>query len=133
MLDGLPKEPEDLSWSAVGLLSLIIFFTVPLARTIEAFIVARWGEEFFLFAGITTLVLAAVAVVVNLRNRAIGISAYLAGLAVGCGFVAAAYSLTDSAIEVIHFVEYGLLGLLVYRALRHRIHDYSIYFASALV
>ncbi|MBL7129856.1 MAG: VanZ family protein [Candidatus Omnitrophica bacterium] len=37
------------------------------------------------------------------------------------------------SIEKIHFVEYGLLSLFVFRALRHNIRDKSIYLCSGIV
>ena len=36
-------------------------------------------------------------------------------------------------IERIHFIEYGLLGLLVFRALRHNIKDTSLYLWSGII
>ena len=38
-----------------------------------------------------------------------------------------------SPVEAIHFIQYGLLGGLVYRALTHRMRDISIYFAAAVI
>jgi len=35
-------------------------------------------------------------------------------------------------IERIHFIEYGLLGLLIFRALRHNIRDKSLYLWSGM-
>jgi VanZ family protein len=35
--------------------------------------------------------------------------------------------------EAIHFLEYGVLGFLLYQALRHHIHDKGIYFIAFLI
>jgi len=41
--------------------------------------------------------------------------------------------LWNSPVEVTHFLEYGLLSILVFRALNHHIKDKSIYFSSAFI
>ncbi|NCF37689.1 MAG: hypothetical protein GWP56_15130 [Gammaproteobacteria bacterium] len=43
------------------------------------------------------------------------------------------YTLREIPEEAIHVSEYGILGLLVYRALTHRVRDFSIYLMAALV
>ena len=35
--------------------------------------------------------------------------------------------------EAMHFVQYGVLSILIYRALSHRITDYGIYFVALLL
>jgi hypothetical protein len=35
--------------------------------------------------------------------------------------------------EAIHFIQYGVLGVFVYRALTHRLQDVSVYFAATII
>ncbi|MDJ0928370.1 MAG: VanZ family protein [Gammaproteobacteria bacterium] len=133
MLDRLPNERESVSWLFVGLCSLAIFLTVPLARTLQSFVADRWGNVVFVYAGAGTLLLAAGAAIHYLRKRDAQPTEYLLVLVLAAGFVTAAHVLTDGGVEIIHFVEYGILGALVYRAFLHRIDDVTIFVASALV
>ena len=43
------------------------------------------------------------------------------------------YDLRKIPIEAFHFVEYGLLGFLLYKALSHRVRDFTIYFDVSLL
>jgi hypothetical protein len=54
-------------------------------------------------------------------------------LAVTAVFVLYTIDLRANPEEAIHFIQYGLLGILVYRALTHRVRDVSIYFAAAMI
>ncbi len=47
--------------------------------------------------------------------------------AVAVVFCTYEYNLRENAVETLHFFEYGLLSLLLYRALSHRIRDTNIY------
>ena len=38
-----------------------------------------------------------------------------------------------SPVEVTHFLEYGLLSIFIFRALKHHIKDKTIYFNTALI
>ena len=66
--------------------------------------------------------------------RFFGVSAGLWLLSVAA--VSLGYTLElgeKSPEEALHFIQYGVLGVLVYRALAHRRHDTSIYIAAALI
>ncbi|MGI9430713.1 MAG: VanZ family protein, partial [Myxococcota bacterium] len=43
------------------------------------------------------------------------------------------WQLRDSPVEALHFVQYGVLGILAFRALSQRIPDPSVYFGAALI
>ncbi len=133
MLDTPPKEPELLSWTYVGLGALLIFCIVPFAREIQLFIANQFGGEFFLYTVAAAVLVVCSSATINLRRRGLPASAYLWLIAVFAGFGTYAYALRNNPVEAIHLMEYGLLGLLVYRALVHRIRDYSVYVAAALV
>ena len=134
MFERSPTEREWVSWLMMVLWSLLIFATIPVARAIEAVVADAWGQQFFLYA---VLIAIAAAAGVTFRHlyRLGSISpmrwALLAGVAVL--FAAYTFTLRHNAVEAIHFVEYGVLGVLAYRALTHRMRDAGIYLAAALL
>ncbi len=133
MLDAPPKEPELLSWTYVGLGALLIFCITPFAREIQLFLENQFGGELFLYIVWMAVLVGCSLATINLRRRGLPASAYLWLIAVCAGFGTYAYALRNIPVEAIHLVQYGLLGLLVYRAFVHRIRDYSVYVAAALV
>ncbi len=110
-----------------------IFVLIPLARTIQEVVSERWGRASFAY-----LTVAAVAVAVGLAVRQLGRqqrtpASYVWLAAVGIVFCAYTYSLRQAPEEAVHFVQYGVLGLLGYRALSHRIRDWTIYPTAAMI
>jgi hypothetical protein len=134
MFERPPAQREWVSWLSVALWSLLIFATIPLARSIEGVVVDAWGQQAFLYAVLIAIGLAAGATFRQVRRMG-PISPLRGALLAGVVLVFGAYtfSLRHSAVEAIHFVEYGALGVLAYRALTHRMRDTGIYLAAALV
>jgi len=134
MFEQPPAEHEWVSWLMMVLWSLLIFATIPVARAIEAVVVDAWGQQFFLYA---TLIAIAAAAGVTFRHlyQLGSISPMRRVLLAGVAVLFAAYTFTlrHNAVEAIHFVEYGVLGVLAYRVLTHRMRDAGIYLAAALV
>ena len=129
-----PAQREWVSWLGVVLWSLLIFATIPLARAIEGVVVDAWGKQFFLYAVLIVIGAATVATFRYLRS--LGTISAMRGVllgGVGLAFGAYTFSLRHNAVEAVHFVEYGVLGLLAFRALTHRMHDSAIYLAAACV
>ena len=54
-------------------------------------------------------------------------------LLVASVYVVYTFQLRSAKIETLHFVLYGILGILLYRALAHRVRDLGIYFAAAIL
>jgi hypothetical protein len=133
VLDTPPKEPEWRSWLYAAVWSCVIFCTIPYARAFGDFIITHIGHDFILFATVAGAIAAAILAFTNLRRRSIPLSAYgwLAGIL--SVFIGYAYYLRNIPVEPIHVLEYGILGLLVYRALVHRIRDYSVYVFATLI
>ena len=134
MFERPPTEREWVSWLMMVLWSLLIFATIPVARAIQAVVVDAWGQQFFLYV---TLIAIAAAAGVTFRHlyRLGPISPMRLVLLAGVAVIFAAYTFTlrHNAVEAMHFVEYGVLGVLAYRALAHRMRDAGIYLAAALV
>ena len=133
MLDTPPREPEWRSWLYVALWSLVIFCTIPFARAFREIVAESLGLNFFLYTTIVVAVIGGVIAFNNLRARHLPTGAYIWLFAVVIVFIGYAYYLRDIPEEAIHVAQYGFLGLLVYRALVHRIHDYTIYLVATLV
>ncbi len=125
---------ERLDWLAVVLWSVVIFATIPLARTIQRAVKDTWSENAFLYA-VLLVILTAVAVAIRylrgLEDLSRGRIAWL--VAVGGVYVVYVISLRGNPVEAVHFVEYGVLGVLAFRAFAHRMHDTGIYLAAAAV
>ncbi|MEE8055275.1 MAG: VanZ family protein [Gammaproteobacteria bacterium] len=134
MLERPPPEKEWVSWSFVALWSLIIFVTIPLARIIQGFVEEQWGRDTFTYLVIGVTLVAATAAVGYLKHvRAASPINYIWLFLVSAVFISYTIQLRKAPEEAMHFVQYGVLGVLSYRALCHRIRDVSIYFAAAII
>ncbi len=134
MLERPPQEKEWVSWTAAVLWSLLIFALVPVARAIQTFVAEVSGPEIYTFAVIAMVVLGAAAMTVyQVRRTRIERAGLLWLLLVAAVYVLYTIFLRGAKIEAVHFILYGVLGLLLYRALTHRVRDLGIYFAAAIL
>jgi hypothetical protein len=122
------------SWMWVGLYSIMIFLTVPVARTVQAFVSNKLGKEVFIYF---VLFLVGIGFISMLYFFIFKLKVYSASNIIWLCILTGIYSyftlkLTKTSIEAIHFLEYGLLGFFLFRALKHHIKDKSIYFIAAL-
>lgn len=119
---------------AVALWIGLIFTTIPFVRTVREVFVARWPAEFIAYAVITVVLGATVSAIVFLRRRQPHIGRadllWLAGVATA--FVVWTHHLMGQPEEAVHFLEYGILGVLLYRAFEERIPDATIYLVAML-
>ncbi len=130
-----PREKEWVSWLAVALWSLIIFFAIPFARSIQAFASEHFGRQFFTAVVLAAVAAAAIGALVYLRRlhpgRLAPRLAWLAGVLFL--YLYFTFQLRRNPEESLHFIEYGALGFLAFRAWTHRMRDPAVYFAAALV
>ncbi len=124
-----------LSWVWVFLCVLSIFMIVPIARTIRNYVEANWNVSFF---GYMVLFVITAAFLFSLyvlwfRMKIRAFSNYFWLAAVALVYIFYTFKLWKRPEEAVHFLEYGLLGFLLFRALRHHIHDKSIYLIAFLV
>jgi len=134
MLERPPREKEWLSWTAAVLWSFLIFAFVPLARTIEHLVTQVSGPEIYTYVVIGIVLLGAAAMVVyKARRSRIDRAGLIWLLGVGAAYVLYTVYRDGAKVEALHFILYGVLGLLLYRALVHRVRDYGIYFAAAIL
>ena len=135
MFEGPPREKPWVSWLYVVIWSLTIFVTIPLARAIQQYISENWGREIFTYVVLVNIAIAFIAAIYSaIKHRTASLGSYSWLLALAAIFVGYTIKLGQgSPEEAIHFIQYGVLGVFVYRALTHRLQDVSIYFAAAII
>ena len=122
-------------WVWVGLCSLSIFLIVPLARAIRTYVSGRWGRPMFGYAVLASVGLAfVVLVLVFIFKLKIRSPASFVWLVLVTGlYVYFTLRLWRSPEEAVHFLEYGLLGFFLFRALRPSYPDPGIYLAAFFI
>lgn len=132
MLDHPPKEREALSWSYAVLWSGLTFVTIPFVRYGVTFVRGQWGSEVFTYAVAACVVLATgAALYVTRRRWSLSSLIWLVGIA-GLVIYFTFGLAGGSPEEAVHYVQYGGLSLLLFRAFSHRVRDYSIYPAATI-
>ena len=129
------KKSIFLSWLWVALCTLSIFLIVPIARAIRNFVEANWDVSLFGYSVIMFVSAAFLAGLYFLRVRLQirALSNYLWLAAVALVYIFFTLKLWRRPEEAIHFLEYGLLGFLLYQALRHHFRDNGIFFIAFLI
>ena len=129
-----PRESEFLSWLFVAVWSGVIYVTIPFVRIGVRYVREEWGRETFTYGVTVAVVLAAaagIALLLSSRRRSWAAYAWLLGVA---GLVVyLTFDLQeDSPEEAVHYLQYGILSLLLYRAFVHRVRDVSVYAAATI-
>ena len=131
----LPMSSSRRHWLAVALWVLVIYTTIPFVRVLREWYVARWDPVWigWLVAGV--IVGAAVATLA-LLNRQTGevprrTTVWIIGATVI--FVLWTFSLRRSPEETVHFLEYGVLAILLHRALLPTMPNALVFVAAALI
>jgi len=132
MFDHPPKERESLSWTCAVLWAGVIFVTVPFVRPGVDFVRGQWGGEAFTYA-VAAIAVATTAIALHLIRRRGSLASFCWLVGLGGLVVYLTFDLAKSAPdEAVHFVQYGVLSVLLYRAFVHRIRDYSVYVAATI-
>jgi len=131
----MARKKASFAWLWVALCTLAIFLVVPLARAIQKFVSTRWGRPFFGYAVLaaTFLAFCAIVYVLVFRLKIRSPSNYLWLAAVAGLYVYFTLQLWRAPEEAVHFLEYGLLGFLLFRALSLTIRDKTIYPTAFLI
>ncbi len=112
----------------------LIYATVPFVRTVREAFIARWPAELIAFAVIAVVLGSTVAATVILRRRQlhIGSADLLWIFSVAAVIVIWTLYLMGQPEEAVHFLEYGVLGVLLYRLFEDRVPDPTVYVAATL-
>jgi VanZ family protein len=126
---------EKKSWLWVLLCTAVIFFTIPVARSIQEFVYDSYGREYFTYTAIAAIatVLFALLYLLIFRFRVRSFSQYVWLFAVSGVSLYFVYTLRKYPVEAIHLLEYGLLAYLVFKALCHKVRDRTIYIDTVLI
>jgi hypothetical protein len=135
MFDRPSRQNKFWSWAYVILWTGVIFVTIPFVREVVVYVSGQWGGEAFTYIVTSVVILVSVATVTLLLKRRQTSVARFAWLLCIAGFVVyQTFELkAGSPAEAIHFLQYGILSLLLYRAFTHRVRDYSIYAAATIL
>lgn len=135
MFQAPPREREGVSWLYAALWAVAIFCTVPFARKIQGWFDQHLGHASLRWITVAFIALGAGFVIVRLLRglRRLPWARLATLFVVAALFLLGTFKLTSTPSEAIHFVEYGILSILIFRALSHRQHDPLIYLNVLLV
>ena len=130
-----PREGPVRSWLLMGAWAVVIFSAVPFARALLHSIDDLWGTGMLRWFSIAVIgasaALAAFYVYRSLKRLPWSRLAWLVGIV--AIFVYLVLEKMKTPSEALHFIEYGLLGLLAFRALSHRLRDHLVYVCAVLI
>ena len=133
-MSSMTRSPV-LRWLAVAAWIAVIYTSIPFIRIFREYFVARWPAELIGIGVILVVVAVCAAGLFLLRRRRPRLPiADAAGLiAIAAVLVIWTWRLMGQPEETVHFLEYGVLGVLLFRALSTHIHDSSVFAAGALI
>jgi hypothetical protein len=113
----------------------VIFAAIPFVLSLRQYFVARWPAELIGIGVILVVVALCAAGLIFLRRRRRRLHFKDAALllVVTTVLVIWTWRLMGQPEEAVHFLEYGVLGVLLFRALRTGIQDSSVFVAGALI
>jgi VanZ family protein len=132
------KEIHNWNWKLwiwTLLCALFIFSAVPVARSFQKFVYNTVGKEFFTYF-VLSVILCCLSVLLYyliFKFKVKTTSQYVWLLICGGLYVYSTLRLRQHPEEAFHLLEYGLLAFLTYRALSHRIQDWTIYITSVIL
>jgi VanZ family protein len=128
-------SPTIRRWTPVILWSLVIYTTIPFVRSLQAWFSGRWDTGVISWLVAVTLVTAALAGAgfVRRRRHRFRPAALLWIGAVAAVLVLWTYDLRSRPEEAIHLLEYGVLAVLIHRALRPSTPDSLVFVVGALI
>jgi hypothetical protein len=130
----MPRQRLDPKLAAALWIALI-YTSIPFVRQMREAFAARWPAELIGVGVIVAAVGALVVSVIRLRRRTPrpNTADLLWLSAVTLTAVVWTVRLMGRPEEAVHFVEYGVLGLLLYRALATRITDVTVFLSATLI
>jgi len=131
-LKNIFNKKISLSWLWVILCSISIFLTVPVARKIQKFVYNNWGSEVFGYLVLGVLAIGSFGLLYSLifKLKIRSLSRYIWLFIIAGLYIYFTLKLWKIPEEAVHFVEYGLLGFFLFKALSHHVRDKSIYITA---
>lgn len=123
------------AWLWVLLCSLAIFFTIPVARSIQKVISHTVGRGFFTYFAVFVVAfgLAVLLYLFVFKYKIRKISQYT-WLVICAGlYIFLTIKLNKYPEEAIHLIEFGLLSYFIFNALQYKIRDRAIYIITILM
>jgi VanZ family protein len=119
----------------VAVWTFLIYSAIPFARPFQSTITALLGRQFFVYFTVAgTTAAAIVAIVYIVRHPALRSKRSVFWLcSVVAVFIYLCLHRLQTPQEAIHFLEYGFLGLIAFRAISHRIRDPMAYVCAVLL
>ncbi|MFH0909512.1 MAG: VanZ family protein [bacterium] len=132
MFQGPPHEKKELTWSFFIGWSLLIFAVIPFAPPLIRWVSQYLPLRMLVFGTMGVILAASVIAVVYLawiapRRRHANLLWMFGILLVYAYFC---FFEVKADQEALHFLEYGFLGLLAFRALSHNVRDITIYVSA---
>jgi hypothetical protein len=122
-------------WFAAVVWIGLIYLTIPFVRKLRETFVAHWPAEFIGYTVMAVVVCAAATGLILLgrqQSRA-AVPNIVWLIAVATIAVLWTRRLMGQPEEAVHFIEYGVLGILLFRALSGRVQDATVYAVVTLV
>lgn len=128
------------SWNSISWLWVIvcisaIYSTIPVARSMQKFIYAHLGPEFFTYSVIAAITagLLIICYLLITKLKVKNTSQYI--WLIICGIILIYYTikLRKYPEEAVHLIEYGVLSFFVFRALSYKIRDWTVYVTTVLI
>ena len=129
------NSQEWKSWLWVFLCTIGIYSTIPLARGFQKFVYSTVGKEFFTYAvfAVVFTILITLLYFFLFKLKIKNVSQYIWLFLCAGTCIYFTIQLRNYPEEAIHLLEYGLLSIFVFKALSHRIRDWSIYISVSCV
>ncbi len=119
---------------SLALCLLLIYTTIPFARTFQTYVSTNMGRETFTWVALSFTLLLAIGgswyLYASCLHRPW--TAYLWLAIVALSYAYWAYSLKANPEVSLHLIEYGILTVLVFATLSFHVHDWSIYLITLL-
>jgi hypothetical protein len=129
------KYKPLLAWMAVAICTVSIFFTVTIARAIQNFVSETWSRSLFGYAVLfcTAAALFSTFYIFIFKLKIRSALNYIVLAATAGAYTYFTLQLWETPEEAIHFLEYGLLGFLLFSALKFRTKDKFISISAFLI
>lgn len=135
MLAAPTPQHRRRDWAVAATWALLIFACVPLARKVQHFVAEHWGRQAFTYVVVAAVLVTTAVAMVRISRRGLSFSlsqlAWLAGVA--SVFLLLTYHLRRNPEEAVHFIEYGVLSLFLFRGFAHACRTKVVYLDAVLL